>query len=119
MISLPEFIYKDIKDVYIRENFKRLARFLQTWPLFRGEWAFFEETFDSAVTDLDIAHGLGFKPQDIILTGVSGAGITGFGIITFNFDSFDETNINVSTTGACTVRFFAGAYKEESGRLGR
>jgi len=119
MISLPEFIYKDVNDVYIRENFKRLAVFMQNFPLFRGEWAFFEHTFDSAVTDLSIAHGLGFKPLDVILTGVSGAGVTGFGIITFNFDSFDETNINVTTTGACTVRFFVGAYKEESGRTGR
>ena len=119
MISIPEFILKDVDDVYIRENFKRLTVFLQEFPLFRGEWAFFEKTFTAAVTDLDIAHGLGFTPKDVILTGVSGAGVTGFGIITFNFDEFDETNINVTTTGACTVRFFLGAYKEESGRLGR
>lgn len=119
MISTPEFIFKDLTDEYTRENFKRLQLFLQKFPLFRGEWVFLEKTFTSAVTDLDIAHGLGFTPKDIILTGVSGAGTIGFDIITFNFDSFDETNINVTTTDACTVRFFVGCYKEESSRTGR
>lgn len=119
MISTPEFIFKDIEDVYIRENFKRLALFLQKFPLFRGEWQFFEVTFTAAVTDFKIAHGLGFTPTDIILTATKGAGSVGAGVITFNYDSFDKTNINVTTTDSCVVRFFAGSYKEESSRTGR
>ena len=118
MISLPEFILKDIDDVYIRENFKRLALFLQKFPLFRGEWQFFELNFDQAVVALNIAHGLDFTPTDVILTAVSG-GTVGVGAVEFNFDNFDDTNINITTTEACTVRFFAGAYKEESSRTGR
>lgn len=114
MISLPTFIMKDIEDPYIRDNFKRLTLFLQDFPFFRGEWIFKELEFTSAVTNLDVAHGLSFTPTDVIQTSKTGAGS-----ITFNFSSFDETSLNVTTTGACVVRFFVGAYKEESSRSGR
>lgn len=114
MISIPELIFKDIDDVYIRENFKRLNKFFQDFPLFRGEWRFFELTFTAAVTDLAVGHGLGFKPTDIIQTSK-----TGVGDITFNFDDFTTENISVTTTGACVVRAFIGSYKEESSRTGR
>lgn len=119
MISTPEFILKEETDPITRENFKRLSNFLQNFPLFRGEWKFFEKTFTAAVTNFPIAHGLGFTPTDVILTGIYGAGTIGFDMITFNFDSFTETNINVSVSDACRVRFFVGAYKEESSRTGR
>ena len=114
MISLPEFILKDIEDPYVRENFKRLVLFLQKFPFFRGEWAFLEKTITGTVTNLNIAHGLGFKPLDIILTST-----TGVGVVTFNYSSFTDTTISVTTTNSCVIRFFAGSYKEESGRTGR
>jgi hypothetical protein len=114
MISLPEFILKDIDDEFIRENFKRLTLFLQKFPFFRGEWVFIEKTFTAAATNLNIAHGLGFKPTDIILTSTIGAGA-----VTFNYSSFTDTNINVTVTNSCVIRFFVGAYKEESSRSGR
>lgn len=114
MISSPEFILKDITDPYIRENFKRLSGFLQEFPFFRGEWEFFTINIGSSVTNLKLAHGLGFKPLDVIQTSKSGAGD-----ITFNFDNFSETELDITTTGACSVRCFIGAYKEESSRGGR
>lgn len=114
MISFPGFILKDIDDPYIRENFKRLESFLQDFPLFRGEWRFFELTFSAAVTNEKRAHGLGFTPLDVIQTSVAGAGD-----ITFNHSEFSDTTIDVTTTGACVVRCFIGAYKEESSRTGR
>lgn len=107
MTILPEFIFKDIDDPFIRENFKRLTLFIKAFPLFRGNWAFQEKTFTGAVTNLNIVHGLGFKPTDVIQTSKTGAGA-----ITFNYSSFDSININVTTTGACVVRFFIGAYRE-------
>lgn len=118
MISLPTFIMKDIEDPYIRENFKRLTVFLQDFPFFRGEWVFIEHEFTAAVTELELPHGLAFKPTDIIVTSVHG-GTIGVSAVEFHFDDFDETNLNVTATEACTVRFFAGAYKEESSRTGR
>lgn len=114
MISVPELIFKDIQDEYVRENFERLTLFLQEFPFFRGEWRFFELAFTSTLTNVNVAHGLGFKPTDVIQTSVTGAGS-----VTFNFNSFTSENINVTTTAACTVRCFIGAYKEESSRAGR
>lgn len=114
MISLPEFILKDVEDPYIRENFKRLANFMQKFPFFRGEWEFFTIDIGVAVTNLKLAHGLGFKPLDVIQTAKTGAGD-----ITFNFDLFSDTELDITTTGACSVRCFIGAYKEESSRSGR
>jgi hypothetical protein len=114
MISLPEFILKDVEDAYVRENFKRLALFFQDFPLFRGEWKFFEITTTKAETNLRVFHGLGFKPLDVINTSTTGAGTA-----TFNYALFDEQSIDITTTDACVVRCFIGAYKEESSRVGR
>lgn len=114
MISTPEFILKDIEDPYLRENFKRLTVFLQEFPFFRGEWEFFTIDISATVTNLRLAHGLGFKPLDVIQTAKTGAGA-----ITFNFDNFSESELDITTTGACSVRCFIGAYKEESARGGR
>lgn len=114
MISLPDFFLKELEDEYTRENFKNLILFMQKFPFFRGEWIFLTKTFTGAVTNLNIPHGLGFKPTDVLQTSKTGAGS-----ITFNYDKFTTTNINITTTGACVVRFFLGAYKEESSRSGR
>lgn len=109
MILLPDFIFKDIEDTYIRENFKRLSLFLQKDALLKGSWSFFTFEFDGAVTNDRVRHGLGFKPLDVIQTS-----ITGPGSITFNYDLFDKESIDVTTTGACVVRAFIGAYKEDN-----
>ena len=114
MISSPNFILKDLKDPYVRENFNRLTQFLQEFPFFRGEWRFFTLTFTRAETNLKLPHGLDFKPLDIIQTSITGAGD-----ITFNYSLFDAENIDITTTGACVVRCFIGAYREESARTGR
>jgi hypothetical protein len=110
----PTFILKDLEDPYARENFKRLLDYLDKFPFFRGEWAFFTFTLPNAVTNLNLAHGLGFKPLDVIQTSITGAGT-----ITFNYSRFTDETISVTTSGACSVRCFIGAYKEESSRAGR
>lgn len=110
----PNFILKDMQDPYARENFKRLSSFLAEFPLFRGEWEFFTINIGTAVTDLNLAHGLGFRPLDVIQTSSIGAGT-----LTFNYSSFTDETISITTTDACTVRCFIGAYKEESSRAGR
>lgn len=110
----PNFILKDIEDPYVRENFKRILNYLEEFPLFRGEWEFFTLNIGSSVTNLNLAHGLGFKPLDVIQTSSIGAGT-----LTFNYSKFTDETISVTTTGACSVRCFIGAYKEESSRAGR
>ncbi len=108
MILVPEFILKDIEDVYIRENFKRLNLFFQKDTLLKGSWTFLELAFASAVTDQMVQHGLGFKPLDVIQTSIIGAGAA-----TFNYADFTKTHLSVTTTGPCTVRCFVGAYRED------
>lgn len=107
-VSIPDLILKDIDDKYIRENFFRLQKFIQKFPLFRGEWEFFSLNVTSAVTTSAIPHGLGFRPTDVLQTSSIGPGV-----MTFNFDLFTDKNLIVTTTGACTVRAFIGAYREE------
>lgn len=109
MISLPDIILKDITDKYIRENFFRIKKFFLKFPLFRTELAFFEREFKAAVTSVTVAHGLGFKPTDVIQTSLIGPGA-----LTWEYDKFDDTNLVVTTTGACKVRAFIGAYREEN-----
>jgi len=109
MISLPDIILKDITDQYVRENFFRITKFFQKFPLFRTEVRFFELSFAGAVTSQKIPHGLGFKPTDVIQTSLIGAGS-----LTWEYASFDDKFLVVSTSGACKVRAFIGAYREGS-----
>lgn len=107
MILVPEFILKDLDNEYVRENFKRLNLFFQNESILKGSFKFFSLSFNGAVTNELIQHGLGFKPLDVIQTSV-----TGPGAITFNFSAFTKDAVSVTTTGACAVRAFIGAYKE-------
>lgn len=109
MILVPEFILKDIDDPYIRENFKRLNLFFQKDTLLKGSWKFFELDLKAGSEQL-IAHGLGFKPLDVILTSKIGAGTP-----TFEFEKFTATHLCISVaSGPCTIRFFVGAYREDN-----
>lgn len=108
-VPIPDIILKDITEKPVRENFFRMQKFFQKFPLFRGEWTFFELELLGIVTNKTIPHGLAFKPTDIIQTSLIGPGV-----LTFNFDQFTDKNLVVTTTGACTVRAFVGAYREET-----
>lgn len=108
MIIVPEFILKDIDDVYIRENFKRLNLFFQKDSILKGAWKFFDLSFSQSVTDEKVRHGLAFRPLDVIQTSKIGSGD-----ITFHFEKFTSEYLLLSTTGPCAVRLFVGAYREE------
>lgn len=103
----PDLIFKDIKEPWTRENFYRLDKFLRQFPLFKGNWAFFTFSFDGAVTDQELYHGFKFIPTDIIQTSLIGPGQ-----LTWNYADFTREKLSVTTTGACTVRAFIGAYVE-------
>lgn len=80
-----------------------------TWakePFLSGSFRFYELAFTASGT-FKVAHRLGFKPVDIIQSSLIGAGA-----LTWNYANFDSTNLNVTVTGACTVRAFIGAYRE-------
>jgi hypothetical protein len=64
-----------------------------------------ELEFDQAVTDFRYQHNLGFLPKDLIKTRFIGPGE-----LTFDYDQFTDTEIVLSTSGACLIRFFLGTF---------
>lgn len=107
MITIPELILKDVQDPWIRENFKRISEYMLRDPLGRAIWRFREIEFVSAQTNAKVHHGCGFKPLDIIQTSSIGVGT-----VTYNFGLFDDETLDITSTGACTVRLFIGAYRD-------
>ena len=71
---------------------------------------FLEFTIDSAVTNKKITHNFGEIPKDVVQTS-----LTGGGAITYNYDKFSATELDVTTTGPVTVRAYIGTHKEGSG----
>ena len=98
---------ENVQDPIARENFQRMQDASLKDALPKGEWKFFEIVFTQAVTGYKHPHSLGFIPRDIIQTSLKGAGA-----LTWNYNRFDLTNLNITTTGACTVRAFVGSYSE-------
>ena len=104
-----DLLIQEMKDDYVRENFKRLKTFASGQKLLNGSWQFVELVIPSAVINFKFAHNLGFAPRDIIQTSSIGAGV-----LTWNYSLFDNVNLDLTTTGAVTVRFFVGTYVEGS-----
>ena len=100
--------YEQLEDPVARECFQWIVDFLRDVPLLQGNFRHIILTINKAETGLKLPHNLGFKPEDIIQTSLTGAGT-----ITYNYSSFDNTNLNITTTGACVVRLFAGRYERE------
>lgn len=97
-----------IEDTGIRENFSNiLEEFKKT--IHRFDFQFFEVVFTAAVTNYKFKHNMRFVPKDVIQTSVIGAGA-----VTFNYANFDSNFIDITTTGACTVRFIAGNFSKQS-----
>lgn len=110
MINL---LVKETEDKITRENMKRIQNELTSVQvMLKGQWFFLELTFTAAVTNFKYPHKLTFVPTDIIQTSLIGAGA-----LTWNYSLFDRTNLDITTTGACVVRAFVGAYTEGSGVL--
>lgn len=100
-------------DEIARENMKRLQKELtEDQLILKGQWKFFTFTFTAAISNFKYPHKLNFVPHDIIQTSLYGAGA-----LTWNYTSFDRTNLDITTTGACVVRAFVGSYLEGAGIL--
>jgi hypothetical protein len=108
-----KLLVKEIEDDRSRENFKRIQKeFTENQIILKGQWRFFELIFTGAVTNFKQKHLLTFVPKDIIQTSIIGAGT-----LTWNYSLFDRENLDITTTGACTVRAFVGRYEEGAGQL--
>jgi len=103
------FFINEIKDTFAQQNFKVLLDYFRKQVWDKGNFQFFEYTFNAAVTAAELPHKLSFIPKDVIQLSVSKPdGVA----VTWHFDDFDRTNVVISTTGACTVRAFIGSYAE-------
>ena len=104
-----DFPLISIQDNNVRESLEVLKELLNQFPFLKGKWQFLEYSATAAVTNQKIPHQLGFSPKDAILLSK-----TGSATVTINYDSFDESNVNVTTTGATRIRFFIGTYREDN-----
>ena len=100
---------KEISDEFSQENFKRIELNINSFPLNKGNFFFFEFTFDSAATNKRIPHNLGFRPKDILQTAVSNGAV-----VTWNYELFDASFLDVTVSAPCKVRVFVGCYKESA-----
>lgn len=103
MLTLLNLSIDSIEDKKVQEAFFNIREFVSSQPLLLGEFDSYEISFIGAVTNFKSPHHLLFVPKDIIQTSKIGAGN-----ITFNYALFDRTNFDITTTGACVVRFLAG-----------
>lgn len=94
-----------VKDAVARENFVKLQRFINDEEILKSGFTFYEIIFTQAETNKRIPHRLGFLPKDVIQTSVLGNQV-----VIWNYDLFDATYLDVTTSGACTVRAFIGSH---------
>lgn len=95
-----------ITDLATRESIQWIFDFIKEQSFLRGNFQHMVFEFKKADTNVKLPHGLGFRPLDVIQTS-----LTGLGVVTFNYALFDATNIVISATNPCVVRFFVGRYQ--------
>ena len=98
---------EEIQDEFVRENFQHLANFINEFPFEKGAFKFFKIDIPTAVTNYQYPHNLGYLPKDVIQT-YSLNPVT----ITWNYDKFTNTFLDITTSGATSIRAFIGRYEE-------
>lgn len=104
----PISLFTEASDGKVRENFKRLQDFIKdlvAQPFLKGTFKFLTFSHDTAESNIKVPHGLGFKPEDVVVTSAIGSLS-----YTLNYSSFDENFLDITTTGSgtLTLRMFAG-----------
>jgi hypothetical protein len=91
----------------LRDHWQVINDLLSENPFLRLFGKRYELVFAAASTNYRLTHGLGFTPTDVIMTYISpDSGVTA----TFNYDEFSNTEMDITVSGACTIRFIAGRY---------
>ena len=111
-----EFNLELIEDPYVREIMQRVREEFRDQVLLRGQWRFVTISFTSNITNFKHPHKLGFTPKHML-----DAGKTGTGSIAYNIGRWDETNLDLTTSGTSAsdplvVSFYIGRY-EEAGKV--
>lgn len=97
-----------IEDKYVREAIELLYdAFDRDQQLLRGQWSFRTITLEGAATHT-FKHNLKFVPKDVLILSYTGSAPT------FNYSSFNNETISITTTGDSTIRCFLGAYEDNN-----
>jgi len=107
----PSLLVKEIQDTYLRLNFEKLSQYFTDQNQLL-DFKFYELAFAEAETGFSMAHGLGYIPQDIIITKMQGSGT-----VTFDYANFDGRFIRMDASGPCRIRFFVGTYYRYQGGI--
>lgn len=100
-------ILKGIVEKLVRDNFETVQKTINDEPILRGNFKHFEITVNRQVDNLRYKHTLGFTPRDVITTYVSDQES-----VIWNYSSFTSQFLDITTSGACTIRAFIGRYGE-------
>jgi hypothetical protein len=106
-MSHRELDIGQVSDEVLRRVFEKIQTVFSDDVFGKFEGKHLEIAVSGAVTNYRWPHSLGFLPKDVVQTSVTGAGS-----VTWNYASFDATYVNLTTTGACTVRALVGSFLE-------
>lgn len=104
-MSFPNLFRKEIEDEFAQENFKRVMDYFTQDAVTRTGFEYLTLTTTGAVTNYKLPHKLGYQPKDVILMHNLN-NVT----VTFNYALFDATNLDITTSGATTIRILVGRY---------
>lgn len=104
-----KLLVKEIRDIYVRQNFESINKFLLDLGIGSAKFQFIEITFTEAKTHFRLPHRRGFVPKDVIQTSLKGTGV-----VTWHYELFDREFLDLSASGPCVVRAFVGSYQEGS-----
>lgn len=99
----PFLLRKEVKDEFAQENFVRIADYFAADGYVQGGFKFLEIVVDAAVTGFAAPHFLTYVPKDIVVTQNLN-NVT----LTWDYASFDATNVYFTTSGATTIRLLIG-----------
>ncbi len=106
MAQKKPFLYiQDITDLFLRKNFEALKDYFQRENQLLG-FQHIDITFTKAETNYKVAHNLGFTPLDVLTSHFVGPGT-----LTWNYDRFNSTHLDITTSDECRVRAFIGLYQ--------
>lgn len=97
-----------IEDANIRNNMDAIKYNVNKCSILTGQWKLFELTFTEASSNYKHPHGFPYIPKDIIHLST-----TGSGTVTFNYNSFDDTFLDLTASAECKIRFLSGLIQPE------
>jgi hypothetical protein len=104
VIQGPSLNIHAIPDGWLRRNFDAILQYFRRENQLEGFRAY-EVIFTEAQENYRVKHGLGFAPKDVLLTR-----ITGVGHVTFHHDETTVTEVVLTASDACEIRFLLGTH---------